>query len=220
METMRDSAKPTKTNAPGSPLRGPWPNFRARACQILVGGDGSHEWSERRSWQMPEAGGQKYYAAGWRPEPYEPREESWADDSPHVKISNYHVVRNDANGYSYKLQTYVTGKDYKEAWKGEDETVLVTIENGILILKNPEEETGAYLKLPKAADSSFTPVVDRVKSGLFVTVGKKGAKSAPAPLSQDILGTGPVVQMDRAPPLDEELERIGREQAARAAKAK
>ena len=164
--------------------------------------------------------GDKYYAGGWRPEPYTPREASWADSSPHVKISNYHVVRNDANAYSFQITAAVSGADYKLAWKGEDADVLVTIEDGCIVLKNPEEKTGAYLKLPKAADPKATPIVDRPpKGGLFVTVIKTGAKGAPAPLSEGILGTGPVVIQDRAPPLEDELKRIGEEQARRAAKA-
>ena len=104
-------------------------------------------------------------------------------DSPHVKISDYHVVRNDENAYSWKIDTVVTGKDYKAAWKAEkDEDVLVSIENGCIILKNPEEETGAYLKLPKKANAGFEPIVDKPpRGGLFVTMGKTGAKAAPAP---------------------------------------
>ena len=163
---------------------------------------------------------QKYYAAGWKPEPYEPREASWADDSPHVKISDYHVVRNDENAYSWKIDTVVTGKDYKAAWKAEkDEDVLVSIENGCIILKNPEEETGAYLKLPKKANAGFEPIVDKPpRGGLFVTMGKTGAKAAPAPLSEGILGTGPRIVRERAPPLEDELSRIAEEQVAWKAK--
>jgi len=152
---------------------------------------------------------QVYYAAGWKPEPYTPREASWADDSPHAKISDYHVVRNDENAYSYKIQCGVSGKDYNAAWKGEEKDVLVTIENGCIILKNEGEETGAYLKLPKAAIQSGEPIVDRPpRGGLFVTVPKATAKGAPAPLPSGVLGTDPIVQMDRAPPLEEELAKI------------
>ena len=162
-----------------------------------------------------------WYAAGWRPEPYEPREAAWADSSPHVRISDYQVVRNDANAYSWKIQCQVTGKDYQVAWKGEEKEVLVSIEDGCIVLKNEGEETGAYLKLPKTADPSAAMHVDRPpRGGFFVTLPKMGAKAAPEPLSQDVLGTGPIVQQDRAPPLEDELKRIGEEQARRkAAKA-
>jgi len=150
-----------------------------------------------------------YYAAGWKPEPYEPRESAWADSSPHVKISDYHVVRNDENGYSWKLQCHVTGKDYKSAWKGEEKDVLVSIENGCIVLKNPEEETGAYLKLPKMANASATPIVDKPeRGGVFITVPKSSAKGAPEPLSIKILGMEPRVVQDRAPPLEDELNAI------------
>lgn len=169
---------------------------------------------------MAEKPAQVYYAAGWKPEPYTPREESWADTSVHAKISDYRVVRNDANAYSWSFELHVSDKEYKLAWKGEADKVVASIEDGCLVLKNPEEETGAYLKLPKAANASATPTIDAPpRGGFFVTLAKTGAKAAPTPLSEDILGTGPIVQMDRAPPLEEELERIGREQRERAAKA-
>ena len=159
-----------------------------------------------------------YYAGGWKPEPYEPREASWADESPHKKISDYHVARSDENAYSFKIQCHVTGPDYKEAWKGEEKSVLVSIENGAIVLKNEGEATGAYLKLPKKADTSAEVTVDRPeRGGLFVTVPKIGAKAAPEPLSIQILGMEPIVQMDRAPPLEEELARITAEQERRAA---
>ena len=78
-------------------------------------------------------------------------------------------------------------------------------------------ETGAYLKLPKAANQSAEPHVDKpAQGGLFVTVMKSGAKGPAAPLDPQVLGTAPRVQMDRAPPLDEVLKSIGDEQAARA----
>lgn len=161
---------------------------------------------------------QVWYAAGWKPEPYIPREEAWSDPSPHVRLSDYSVCRNDKTGWSWKIQCHVTGKDYKTAWKGEEKDVLVSIEDGCIILKNEGEETGAYLKLPKMCDASFTPIVDRPpRGGFFVTMGRIGATETPPPLSPDILGTGPIIKMDRAPPLEEELARITAEQERRKA---
>ena len=157
---------------------------------------------------------QVFYAAGWRPEPYKPDEKSWADDSKHVKISDYSVIRNDADAYSWLIQEWVTDQSYELAWKMEPEELTegalkVTIENGCLVLMKEGAEKGAYLKLPKAADTSFTPIVDTPpRGGLFVTVGKTGAKAPPKPLSPEILGTAPIVQKDRAPPLDEDLARV------------
>lgn len=162
--------------------------------------------------------GQVFYAAGWKPEPYEPREASWADDSKHVKLSDYQVIVNDGNGYSWKLQCSVTGKDYKSAWSCEEADVLVSVEDGCLVLKKPDEETGAYLKLPKMADASSTPHVDKTRCGVFVTLPKVGAKAPPTPLTEEQLGTSPIVQMTSAPPLEDELKRIGEEQAAYKAK--
>lgn len=162
-----------------------------------------------RKWQMAEKEKKVYYAAGWQPEPYIPREAAWADSSPHVRLSDYHVVRNDENAYSWQIQCGVSGKDYKAAWKGEEKEVVVSVEDGCLILKNPGEATGAYLKLPKKADPEGDIHVDTPpRGGFFVTIPKKGAKAAPEPLSQDILGTGPIIKQDRAPPLEDELAAI------------
>ena len=162
--------------------------------------------------------GEPVFPAGWRPEPYPPREASWADSSPHVKISNYHVVRSDENAYSWQIQLHVSDKEYQTAWRGGEAEILVTVEDGCLVLRNPEEESGAYLKLPKLADLTAKPIVDRpLPGGIFVTLPKMGAKSAPAPLSDNLLLTAPRVVQERAPSIDEELKRIGEEQAARAA---
>ena len=49
-------------------------------------------------------------------------------------------------------------------------------------------------------------------------MGKTGAKAAPAPLSEGILGTGPRIVQERAPPLEDELSRIAEEQVAWKAK--
>jgi len=160
---------------------------------------------------------QVYYAAGWKPEPYIPREEAWADSSPHVKLSDYNVVRSDANATSWKFECHVTGKDYQTAWtrSGEEKDIVVSVEDGCIVLKNPGEETGAYLKLPKTADAAATPIVDKPeRGGLFVTLPKKGATAAPEPLSIKILGMEPRVIQDRAPPLQDELDAITERQKA------
>ena len=45
-----------------------------------------------------------------------------------------------------------------------------------------------------------------------MSIAKKGA-SAPTPLSEFTLGTGPRIIQDRAPPLEDELRMIGERQA-------
>ena len=95
--------------------------------------------------------GKVLYGGGWKPEPYEPREKSWADTSPHAKISHYQVVRNDENALSFQIETRVVGKDYTMAWyvdTKELELVDVSIQDGSIVLIKSGETTGAYLKLP------------------------------------------------------------------------
>ena len=160
--------------------------------------------------------GDAVHEAGWRPEPYPPREASWADSSPHAKISNYIVVRNDENAYSWQIQLHVTGKEYENVWRGGEEEILVTVEDGCLVLRNHDEKVGAYLKLPKYIDPKAKPIVDRPKAdGMYVTMSKVGAKAAPEPLSDTLLLKAPRIFKDHAPSVEEELKRIGEEQAAR-----
>lgn len=152
-----------------------------------------------------------WYAGDWRAEPYTPSERSWADDSKHVKISNYHVVQNNASAYSWKIETRVTGKDYKSAWDAKPEEITVKVENGCLVLLKNDEETGAYLKLPKNADPNGALHVDKPHENfLFVTIAKKGAKGELPLLSPDALGLGPRSVQDRAPSLEDEYARSHR----------
>ena len=138
------------------------------------------------------------YAAGWRPEPYKPRDDVWQKMlwNGHAKISDYHVCRNDKNGYSWSIQLNVTGSDYKSLWKAEPNEVTAKIMEGCLVLTKTvdgaEEELGAYLKLPKSCDPKGTIHIDTPpKGGFFVTVSKIGATEQPAPIDGKILGTEP-----------------------------
>ena len=132
------------------------------------------------------------WAAGWRPDPYKPREKSWADDSKHVKISDYHVCRNDENAYSWQIELRVIGKDYSKLWESKPDETACKVEDGSLVFTKEGEETGAYLKLPKAADPNGEIHIDcPPKGGFYVTLPKLGAKAKPAPLEPGILGTGP-----------------------------
>lgn len=138
------------------------------------------------------------YAAGWRPEPYKPRDDVWDKMlyNGHAKISDYHVCRNDKNGYSWSVQLNVSGPDYKPLWKAEPAEVTVVNEGGYLIflkeVDGVKEEKGAYLKLPKSCDPNSTVHCDRPpKGGFFVTVKKTGATEEPAPIDGKILGTEP-----------------------------
>lgn len=167
--------------------------------------------------------GQAFYGGGWQPEAYQPSEKSWADSSPHIKVATYQVVRNDATAYSWCFDPLgVLDKDYKLAWEGDPATVEVSIEKGCIVLKNPGEETGAYLKLPKTANPNGELKVDRPmrsgrSNGLFVSVSKMGATAPMESLPDWVLGTTPKVVMEAAIPLEEELAEIGRKQAERAA---
>ena len=145
-------------------------------------------------------GKQVMYAAGWRPEPYEPRQEVWAKmmKGDHCKISDYHVCRNDKEATSWNVQLCVSGADYKALWRADDpKTVVATLEDGCIIFRKKGEDgevepAGAYIKLPKSCDPNSELVVNTpVKGGFFVTVNKLGFKGTPTPLHPIILGDEP-----------------------------
>lgn len=147
--------------------------------------------------------GRKLYAGGWRPKPYKPKDDAWDKliYKGHCKISHYNVVRNDENGYSWRVDLLVHGKDYEPCWKADSEQVDVVNEDGYLIftktVNGTKEEKGAYIKLPKSCDPNSAVHVDRAPKGqFFVTVSKLGAKGPPEPIDGRILGTTPIPQME------------------------
>jgi hypothetical protein len=136
----------------------------------------------------------KVWAAGWRPEPYPPREKSWElwqGASGHQRVGNYMVVRNDENAYSFLVELHVTDKQYERTWEAKPEELQPPkIVDGLLILCKEGESTGAFMKIPKGADPSGELVVDTPeKGGYYVTIPKLGAKQKPAPIDPVILGT-------------------------------
>lgn len=99
----------------------------------------------------------------------------------HFKISDYKVLLNDANQYTWHINTQVT-HPYdvtKAAWSAKGEECEVKIEGQHLVVVKTGEQFGVTMKLPKSADVNAQLIVEADRYILYVTIPKIGATKAP-----------------------------------------
>ena len=120
--------------------------------------------------------------------------------APPAKISQYKVMRNTAEYYTWSIEPRVVSRDVnKLAWMVEDDKVEVSIEdNGrygsCLMLRGPQkaehETLTAFLQLPKKCQPIIADIDQPERGGLFVTVLKQGAPAGLKPPPLDDMLTG------------------------------
>ena len=116
---------------------------------------------------------------------------------PLVRCSNYRVVRNDADCYTFLIEPRIMDeKDgTKFAWCVEAKEVEVSVRDGMLILDGPQAQKecsakSAFLELPKTAQHAVHEVDAPPNGGVLVTVLKVGAKQVPGAINPSICGRG------------------------------
>uniref|UniRef100_A0A7S3EVN1 Uncharacterized protein n=1 Tax=Haptolina ericina TaxID=156174 RepID=A0A7S3EVN1_9EUKA len=138
-----------------------------------------------------------YYDGGWKPE--HTVHSLYDENAPpaHFKVTEYQVVRNDTQQYTWMITTSVT-HPYditKNAWRASAAECDVTIEGQQLVIVKKGEQFGVVLKLPKSVDLSGTILAEGEEQTLFVTIPKIGATQPPvlinAAVLLDAFGKGP-----------------------------
>ena len=118
--------------------------------------------------------------------------------APPVKISDYRVVRSDANFVTFQVQTSVRSQDVsKLSWHTEEKDTEVAVEDGCLIFSGKQKSTDcttarAFLKLSKNHQHKIVDIDKPPRGGLYVTVLKVGATNeTPPPLDDQMTGRAP-----------------------------